>query len=257
VLDFSSCGFLRQNAVACLGAFAHWVRSSGGECVIDLPTIRPDVSKNLGRNGFLGAFGYHTQPWIGNTIPYRHDQAVDRDGLMEYLRSSWLGRGWINVSAGLRDAIVGRVWEIYENAFEHSQSASGVFSCGQFYPNRRLLKLTVLDLGRGIPSNVRGFPGNERMDAAEAVRWAFLPGTSTKWNGLGRGLGLDLLKRFVQVNAGRLDIYSDDAYAVVDAAEERYAKRSPSCRGTLVNITLKCDEAYYHLDTEAPETFPF
>ncbi|MBS9383808.1 MAG: hypothetical protein HEQ24_06035 [Dolichospermum sp. BR01] len=49
----------------------------------------------------------------------------------------WLGKGWINISPRLQDAIpavsvaiAGKVVEIYFNAFEHSNSPIGVFSCG-------------------------------------------------------------------------------------------------------------------------------
>ncbi len=58
--------------------------------------------------------------------------------LIAYLKTKWLGRGWITVSTRLRDAIVGRVWKIYANAFEHSHSPVGIFSCGQHYPRRKL-----------------------------------------------------------------------------------------------------------------------
>jgi hypothetical protein len=89
----------------------------------------------------------------------------DKEILADYLKTKWLGCGWIHVSPSLQDAIVGRVWEIYANAFEHAQSSIGVFSCGQHYPKMKELKLTVVDFGVGIPSNVRLFMRNTNISA--------------------------------------------------------------------------------------------
>ena len=169
---------------------------------------------------------------------------------MDYLKVKWLGRGWVSVSPALRDAIVGTVWEIYENAFEHSFSTVGVFCCGQHYPQLHLLKLCVLDFGVGIPSSVRWFTKKETASAAAALRWAFRPGNTTKPNGMGRGMGLDLLKEFIKVNQGELEIYSHEGYALIREGQERYLDRSTFFEGTVVNFTFKCDEAYYHLASE-------
>lgn len=78
----------------------------------------------------------------------------DEDGIVEDLRRNWLGRGWINISDALADEVVGQMWEIFANAFEHSDTRVGVYSCGQYFKARRVLTLAVADFGVGIPSNV-------------------------------------------------------------------------------------------------------
>ena len=162
---FSSCGFLKQNAVAFLGGLARLVEHRGGRASFDWNSLQDRVRVNLAQQGFLAAFGCPGGPWTGNSIPYRQDHTMNKSGLMDYLKTKWLGRGWINVSSPLRDAIVGRVWEIYENAFEHSNSPIGLFSCGQHFPNKRRLQLTVVDFGVGIPANVRSFFRDQQIRA--------------------------------------------------------------------------------------------
>jgi hypothetical protein len=93
---------------------------------------------------------------------------MDKEDLIHYLKMKWIGRGWVQVSPLLRDVIVGTVWEVYANAFEHSQSEIGVLSCGQHYPKLDLLKLTVLDFSVGIPFNVREFKKNPKIRAENA-----------------------------------------------------------------------------------------
>jgi hypothetical protein len=83
------------------------------------------------------------------------------------------------------------------------------------------------------------------------LKWAFQPGTTTNPNGVGRGLGLDLLKEFVKINKGRFEVFSHDGYVLIDETQEAYWNRQTFFEGTLVNITLRCDESYYRLASEA------
>jgi hypothetical protein len=214
--EFNRCRFLRHNAVAFLGGLTRLIQARGGIVRFDLDTIHPKIKVNLEQNGFFSTLGFGGAPWSGNSIPYREDFCQDKVVLVDYLKTNWLGRGWVPVSEMLKDAIVGRVWEIYANAFEHGQSPIGIFSCGQHYPNKHELKLSVVDFGVGIPSNVRMFfkhdPRAHSLNAASCLKWAFQRGTTTKPNN--RGLGLDLLKEFVKINKGKLEVFSHEGYAI-------------------------------------------
>jgi len=251
--NFPGCRFLQQNAVAFLGGLARLVEYRGGKATFNWETLQDKIRTNLIQNGFMECFAASRGPWSGNSIPYQEYPTRNKDSIMAYLKGKWLGRGWVSVSPALRDAIVGTVWEIYENAFEHSSSSVGVFCCGQHYPQLHLLKLCVLDFGVGIPSNVRLFSKKENISAAATLRWAFRPGNTTKPNGMGRGMGLDLLKEFVKVNQGELEIFSHEGYGQIKERRERYVDRHTFFEGTVVNITFKCDESYYHLASEAQE----
>ncbi|MFQ5451505.1 MAG: ATP-binding protein [Nitrospinaceae bacterium] len=251
--DFTHCNFLRQNAVAFLGGLARLVQYRSGKVNFLWNTLEDAILTNLAQNGFGEAFGLDVSSWTGNSIPYRQDILFEQKGLTDYLKWNWLGRGWVHMSENLRDAITCKVLECYLNAFEHSGSSIGVFSCGQHYPQLKALKIAIVDFGIGIPANVRSFKNNPLIGTEQALEWAFQSGTTTKPNGLGRGLGLDLLKQFVRVNKGRMEIFSHDGYAVFEENREEYSRRSSFFEGTLIHITLKCDEKYYSL---ASETMP-
>lgn len=254
IFEFSQCNFLRHNAVAFLGGLARLIEERTGKVTFDWSTLKNNwVRTNLAQNGFMAAFGHSSGPWSGNSIPYREDLRQDKAVLVDYLKTNWLGRGWVHVSERLRDEIVGRVWEIYANAFEHGQSPIGIFSCGQHYKQLHELKLTVVDFGVGIPSNVRIYASNPNISADIALRWAFQRGTTTKPNGTSRGMGLDLLKEFVKLNKGKLEIFSHEGYAIIDSNQEQFVNRTTFFEGTLVNITFVCDESYYHFAKEVVE----
>ena len=168
---------------------------------------------------------------------------------MEYLLEKWLGKGWLNISTPLQNAIAGKVSEIYGNAFEHSDSQIGVFSCGQYYPAKNRLDLSVVDFGVGIAEKVRTLTENENFSSEEALSWALAYGNSTV-RGISRGLGLNLLQEFIQCNEGTLRIFSNDGYVKIEDNKAIYKKQKINFLGTLINITIRCDELYYCLDSE-------
>jgi anti-anti-sigma regulatory factor/predicted small secreted protein len=251
VFDFTGCEFLRQNAVVVLGAIIRLLQRNGNAVVFRLSSIHERVRVNLEQNGFLHSLGLGGSPWDGNSIPYREDRFMAEDDYADYLSEKWLGRGWINVSASLRDHIVSRVIEAYINVFDHAKSPVGVITCGQHYPYMHELRITMVDVGVGIPHTVREYMKQPQMSADDALRWAFEPTKTTKdQNNFARGNGLKLLKSFMEENHGKLEIYSGAGYACIDDKGNRFENRSRSFQGTIVQITLICDTTRYALPEE-------
>jgi signal transduction histidine kinase len=251
-LDFSTCDFLRQNAVAFLGGMISYIKSNGGLVTIKTDTLIPALQANLEQNGFLFAMGEDVDSWDGNSIPYREDRKPDYQKISRYLQEKWIGKGWLNIQPELAHEIVSNVLEIYFNAFTHGYSPNGVYSCGQNFPYLEKLKISAVDFGIGIPQSVRDFlystgkPNTISDDAA--LQLAFKKGFSTRPD-LG-GMGLKLLKEFIQVNQGQLDIYSHSGHAIIDAHGERYERIDSFFKGTIVNISINRDQKFYYLTTE-------
>src|SRR5690606_12678735 len=174
--DFSQCWFLRPNAVAFLGGLARLAQQHNYPVAFAWETVREPVMANLCQNGFASSFGHPSSGWNGNSIPYREDRVSATDPILDYLTDLWLGRGWMQVSPLLKDAIVGKVWEIYTNSFEHSGSSVGVYSCGQYFQNMNQLVLCVVDFGVGIPNKIRSFlqsdPRAAYLRSSSCLEWA-------------------------------------------------------------------------------------
>jgi anti-sigma regulatory factor (Ser/Thr protein kinase) len=251
---FTGCGFLQQNAVAFIGGLVRLVLHRGNDVYFQLSSIQDNVRVNLEQNGFLHQLGFTEQgyarrPWKGNSIPYREDKKHDDDSFVDYLSEKWLGRNWIDVDDSLKDHITQPIIEAYINVFDHANSPIGVITCGQYYPQRKRLKLAMVDFGIGIPNSVRSFQNDPNLPSEEAIEWAFQKGTTTKkGNPVARGVGLEFLKDFIEDNGGKLEIYSDTGYARIESGrEETYSKRRIGFDGTLVQITLQCKERFYQL----------
>jgi anti-anti-sigma regulatory factor len=249
VIDFNYCKFLDHLGVAFLGGIIHLIKKHQGHFTFAWDTLSPKIRMNLAQNGFLQEFSGNIEPWQGNSVPFRYD--VDYTGdIFQYLEKQWLGRNWINISTQLQEEIVSNVLEIYANAFDHSQSPIGVFSCGQHYPQEKRLALTAIDFGVGIVSNVRSISRLNTLSTEEALRWAFQSGNSTR-TGITGGTGLTLLHSFIAQNRGTLTICTNDGKVEISDGKIEYASTNRLFSGTLVNIDLQCDESEYCLSTES------
>lgn len=272
--NFHDCTFLRPNAVVFLGGLAKLVQSKGGKVRFLAETMSAPVFHNLVRNGFASEF-FNTQFFIepqNTAVPYRQfwlprhsdERKTQTDTVWGYLTRDWLGRGWVRISDRLKNRIAEKTLEIFMNAFDHSQSSLGVFTCGQLFPRLKELKLCVVDFGIGIPESVKRFSGLTNrppkvLDAA-CLEWAFQRGNSTKAvqkSDVSRGVGLDILKEFIKINKGKLEIYSNHAYGIIDEHHEQFYSGNSFFAGTVLNITVICDENYYRFSDEDVMTLPF
>lgn len=259
--DFSTCRFLRAEAVAFIGGLIRLIQERGGVVYVYWETIPSAVRANLAQNGFLRAFGLPDEPWVGNSIPYLEHAAQDPFGFSSYIRAAWLSRGWVGMSELLINQITSNVSEAYVNAFEHSGSPVGVHCCGQHYPKRKRLSLTMVDFGVGIPFKVRQFKAAEtglrKLSAQNCLEWAFQSGTSTRLGGMSGGLGLYNLCQFVTLNRGKLDFYSHEGRAEMQNGTLSFTEMADHCPGSMVTVELLCDDRYYLLGSELQSYNPF
>lgn len=248
VLDFSKCSFFRHNAVAFLGGIIRKTLGQNRNVSVNMESIPIKVKENLINNGFFNEMGLikEERNSPGNSIPYKEMQELDDEFVVGYLNDKWLGRGWINISEELANEIIGNVYEIFTNAFEHSESKHGVFICGQRYPKLNQLRFTLVDFGKGIPKNVKEYLDDPHMPVETALRWAMVKRNSTRRNTeYEGGLGLDVLGSFIENNHGKLEIYSEEGYLLLDDEGISTQVVSGFFPGTIINISFNCDEKYY------------
>ena len=70
-----------------------------------------------------------------------------------------------------------------------------------------------------------------------------------------RGLGLDLLKEFIRLNEGKMEVYSNKGYVIIDKNGDRYKNHEIAFEGTVIHITLRCDENLYKFGHEIDPIF--
>lgn len=222
---------------------------------------------------FLSHFiAEYTTPYKeGKYIGFRmHKKGDNSDSIIQHIQNEWLTDERVTMSPSLKEDIVSRIFELYQNAFGHGISKSkiplDVISCGEYDAQNETITLCIVDLGGGICQNVIDFAFlNEKLSAQiidnkTALQWALKRGNTTKTDSIvedmPRGVGLDLLKEFVHLNSGSLEIYTNDCKASINEQGNYEVTTLPfNFKGTMAVITINCDKNVIYSYENEPKFF--
>lgn len=248
-LDFSQVGFFDANMAAPLGAMLAQVADRFN--AIEVVNVPEMVERILRKNGFLTHYRYPALDDSNRTtIPFRRLQRSDEGLFSDYVQRHLRGKGIPQMSNGLGKLFKKKIFEVFQNAVIHSESELGIFVCGQFFPQKQRLDLTIVDAGIGIRENVRRFLGT-KISSVAAISWALQEGHSTKIGPQPGGLGLKFLQDFVRLNKGRIQIASRFGFYEFDNGRESFAKMAADFPGTAVTIEINtADTTSYVLASE-------
>ena len=150
-------------------------------------------------------------------------------------------RGMDNIPRKIKDALRSHYLEIFTNVGLHANTSLPVFSCGQYFPEKRQLKYTLIDLGDGFLKNIYKSTMGEVKDDKTAILWATEGINSTKDKilyGPG-GTGLKEIKKYCNENNGSLHICSGTGYVnMMSNRTFEYNLRTPF-PGSIINIILR------------------
>jgi len=241
-ISFAGVEWFDANMAAPLGAVIARIQDRYNTVtIVDLPS-RFTI---LYRNGFLEGFGYLTKSMSSETaIPYMRFRTIDTNRFYDYLDENLPGKGLPDMTSDFALRFQQSLGEIFVNADTHSDSSLGVFVCGQFYPTKQRLDISIADAGISIPGRVSKSFGAPVPPVA-ALRWALVEGNTTK-EGTPGGVGLEVLRKFVDDNGGRIQIASGGAFwEHYNGTETFLALRSPF-PGTVVNLEVLTSDDKVH-----------
>lgn len=250
-VDLSACTWFDANMSAPLGVvFAHAVDNLN---TIKLRGLRQGVETILSKNRFLAGFGFpECEDTHGTTIPYRRFTASDDRYFAAYLNRYLRGKDLPIMSDALSERFKNSILEVFVNAAMHSESKLGVFACGQYFPQRHHLDFCVADAGIGFRRKIYKELGSKlKMNSDKAIEWALQEGNTTRKGKVPGGLGLKLIKEFIALNKGRIQIVSDRGYWEFSPRGETLTRIGTPFPGTVINIEINtADTSSYRLRSE-------
>lgn len=240
-LDFSCCHFFEANMAAPLYAVIAGLRDELNN--VSITRVFPFVEEALRKNHFLTFFARTALPDIyQTTLPFKIFKRQASEQFADYLKDYMNGRGIPKMSMALTKHFLRSLFEIFQNAAIHSQSESGIFTCGQFYLRKQRVDFSIADAGVGILENVWQYTGNRHITSCDAIKWALVEGHTTKTGKHPGGLGLKLIKEFISLNKGKLQIVSRFGYYEFSAAGESSAELNHDFPGTCINIEINTQD---------------
>jgi hypothetical protein len=248
-IDFSACTWFDANMSAPLGVvLAHAVDKLN---TVQFKELRPSVQSILSKNRFLAGFGLpRSLDTYGTTIPYRRFKTSDDQLFAEYLNSHLRGKELPKMTAALSEQFKNSILELFSNAAMHSETALGIFACGQYFPKKHRVDFSVADAGIGMRRKINKELGI-KMNSDQAIRWALQEGHTTRKGKVPGGLGLKLIKEFIGMNKGCIQVVSDRGFWEFSAAGETLTRIDVGFPGTVINIEINtADTLRYRLRSE-------
>ena len=115
----------------------------------------------------------------------------------------------------------------------------------------------MVDLGIGFKDNINSIK-NFNFTAQEAIGWAVDEKNTTKLGRIPGGLGLKLLREFIEFNTGKMLIVSDNGYWEQKTDEITRGDLAFPFPGSIVNLefnTADTKEYYLAEETNIDEVF--
>ncbi|MBN1593808.1 MAG: ATP-binding protein [Candidatus Coatesbacteria bacterium] len=248
-IDMSQVTWFDANMCSPFGAILY--RASRSLNSVSIDDIRPDVQKILCKNEFLASYGRPISPdTYGTVIPYKRFERQEDRYSASYIETHLRGKGMPEMTKGLRKKLLESILEIFSNAVNHSRTELGIFSCGQYFPKRERLDFSISDLGIGIRENIKRVQGVD-LSASNAIDWAISKRNTTKTGDIPGGSGLKILREFISMNQGRMQIVSDSGYWELGTEGAELEEMGHPFPGTVVNLEFNtADTNSYCLASE-------
>jgi anti-sigma regulatory factor (Ser/Thr protein kinase) len=254
LLDFCNCGFISAEGIALLAGLKFFRDEKSYLTTIDIESIKPGVKTILERCYFISYFGFPGSSTdftyrATSTLPIHNQKKLDKDRIVDYIDQEILQRSEMPaMSELLQKEIRKAFFELFGNIFAHSSSSIGGLVCGQVFPKDKIIQIVFYDAGVGIASRVCGYNPDINSDVA-AIEWALKEGNSTlSSEHISRGLGLFLIRRFIEVNEGIFRICANRG-AVMESKKGREQKiLTHPIKGTIIDMRIRIrDDVKYTL----------
>lgn len=257
-IDFQNSNWFEANLSAVLGAAAGLLESNLNN--VNFINVEDKFSNILARNEFLSHFNHPLKRGRSSKksyVPYRKFKTSEDKLFKQHIDMELIPRDiFPNVSTILGKKISESLFEVFVNARLHSE-CDHIFTCGQFYPSKNppRLDFTIVNMGKTIPDNVDDYflevLQKPSPEGSESLEWAMQEGNTTKRGDNPGGLGLSLIRDFVQANKGKMQIVSGTGYWEMKKGKTQKHTFAPSFPGTIVNLEFNYDESdYYFLSSE-------
>lgn len=253
ILDFSQIIWLDANLLAIIGAFIEYRIAN---CPIRYlkGSINEKQADLWGRNGFGTYFDLKTTKRYDTTVDYKVFKSNDAKKFGSYIDNHLLNKaGFPNLSPALNKKISYNMQEIFGNAPLHG-NCNKVISCGQYFYQSKKLTFTIVDLGNTIEKNVVDyFKYLSKPVPEHNIKWATIENHSTKKivNGKSGGMGFTLLKEFISLNNGYIQICSGKEFWEYTRDYEKCTHINSFFPGTIVTININMnDTKSYQLKNE-------
>lgn len=194
------------------------------------------------------------------TIEYRRFRAdtIDLEKFEKYIfLNVFQHKDMPDMSEGVRDVMIDNFLEMFNNVIDHGE-AEFVYACGQVFPSKREVVLSIVDFGNTIRDNIEKYQKSILVHEECSLNWAITRGNSTKANTAPGGLGFSIILDFLKQNEGEFILISGNEYLYKNSKKAGFTMLENCFPGTIVTIIFNMDDDFsYILVDEDIESIKF
>lgn len=240
VIHLQILDWFAANMSAALGAILDIFAENSN--IVHFDFISSAIERILLKNDFFTYYGKKREIDVNHTaIRFQKLKPSDGRYFKTYVIEELIGRTELpHMSNALKEKMVETIYEIFVNAKIHSETQY-IYTCGQFFPQKKEIEFTIVDTGVGFKTKIKERFGR-LLSAKDAIAWAVEDKNTTKEN-ISGGIGLALLKEFIGINKGKMQIVSNDGfyqYSEKGISSQQFTGQFP---GTVVNLQFRTDDS--------------
>ncbi|TAV53080.1 ATP-binding protein [Rhizobium leguminosarum] len=216
---------------------------------ITLQNLPDDVKLILKKNGLLlnrAVDSYRT------TIPVQlfglDEEVIFADYTRRHLRRKEMPK--------MTPALLGKIFEgideLFANCALHSRSPVKVVATGQFFPRGERLAFAISDGGRGVDGSLKA-AGIAYRSPEDAIDWAMQSNNTSRQGDIPGGLGLKLLRDFIELNGGSLLVTSNGGVWRQSGSQVQKSRLRNPFPGTSVVFEIKTDDEHVYDLKSSPD----
>ncbi len=249
ILNFRENKWFEANLCAILGSIVHLLEKKRN--TIEYVNLSTAVMNVFAKNSFLDGNNLTNKKITSRVMTYKKFKKDEESNFKDYIDRELLSIEELpTMSDLLKKKINKSIFEIFNNAFSHGKCEC-IFTCGQYFETKKRLNFTIVDLGKTIRSNVNKYlihSNQSKLSSIKAIEWAVEEGNTTKTGDIPGGLGLSLIRDFLVLNKGKIQIVSAMGYweqnqeSIVDLL-----KINHKFEGTIVNLEFNLNDKNSYL----------
>lgn len=249
IFDFHEYKWFHASLTSVLGGMISICNKNNKNVILDIASGSA-VADFFNRAGLFSEHFNYKPLENKNAIRVKELDLNDEEYINSYI-DNILKLAPVTLTEKCRQIIYSAIYEIFDNAEEHSKAKYGIHTGGYWFPKKQIMSFSVYDTGIGIPTSII-HNVDSKMNSKEAFLWALKRGNSTRQleNGIPRGIGLTNLTNFIDLNGGVMTIISNDIMYVRKNRTNKIEIKNNTL-GTMINITINAD--YNHIYTYGKE----
>ncbi|WP_172745780.1 STAS domain-containing protein [Neorhizobium sp. T7_12] len=209
----------------------------------------PRITDIMTRNGL---FQSDKKTDSGTVIPLTSFGKAEGIQYSNFIRQHMRRMKFPQMTDALRGKIYEGLDEVFINASIHSHLDTEIFTCGQFFPKYDRIDFSITDGGIGIRgAYMRTFGTN--ITAAAAIDWAMADGNTTRIGDIPGGLGLKILRQFINLNQGRFIVVTGNAFWTEQNGVTDRKQMASDFPGTVVTIEVNTGDTKTYELAKAPD----